>query len=70
MLIVLISKKKKDEHAQLDVRDPRDEVVKGVKNSKWTSINKTVLLLLLGTIIAVAFVEDSRSNSKLVYFRI
>ena len=54
----------------MDVRDPRDKVVEGVKNSKWTSINKTVLLLLLGTIIAVAFVEDSRSNSKLVYFRI
>ncbi|KAL4619528.1 hypothetical protein ACB092_06G085700 [Castanea dentata] len=49
--------KAKDEHAQLYVRDPRDKVVEGVKNSKWTSINKAVLLLLLGTIIAVAFAD-------------
>nr|POE84192.1 hypothetical protein CFP56_74208 [Quercus suber] len=49
--------KTKDEHAQLDVRDPRDKIVEGVKNSKWTSINKAVLLLLLGTIIAVAFAD-------------
>ena len=46
-----------DEHAQLDVRDPRDKKVEDVKNSKWTSINKAVLLLLLGTIIAVAFAD-------------